>query len=125
MIADIYLDLLKRSLLNTIYGEHEPGYDESARLRGLDLPAWASTMVGRARLDNVERCVREVVQYGVPGDLIEAGAWRGGVAILMRGCLAVDGDESRRVWVADSFRGVPPSCRHPEDLTYREPRLAG
>ncbi|HET7518629.1 MAG TPA: TylF/MycF/NovP-related O-methyltransferase [Actinomycetes bacterium] len=44
---------------------------------------------------------------GVPGDLIEAGAWRGGATIFMRAVLAAYGDTEHRVWVADSFEGLP------------------
>ena len=43
---------------------------------------------------------------GVEGDLIEAGAWRGGAALLMRATLDTLGD-TRTVWVADSFAGFP------------------
>jgi O-methyltransferase len=74
---------------------------------GLDWPADAETMVGRRRLDNVARCVADVLEREVPGDLLEAGVWRGGTTILMRGVLAAYGDTSRQVWVADSFVGLP------------------
>ena len=43
----------------------------------------------------------------MPGDLVEAGAWRGGTTIFMRAVLAAYGDPHRRVWVADSFQGLP------------------
>jgi len=43
----------------------------------------------------------------VPGDLLEAGVWRGGMAIYLRAILAAHGDTARRVWVADSFEGLP------------------
>ena len=43
----------------------------------------------------------------LPGDLIEAGAWRGGATIFMRAVLAAYGDTGRRVWVADSLEGLP------------------
>jgi O-methyltransferase len=64
-------------------------------------------MVGIERMHNVRRCVEVALADDVPGDLIEAGAWRGGVAILMRGVLQAYGVEDRLVWVADSFRGLP------------------
>jgi len=64
-------------------------------------------MVGRRRLAHVERCVLDVLDQGVPGDLIETGVWRGGVTILMRAVLAQSGDHERIVWVADSFEGLP------------------
>jgi O-methyltransferase len=74
---------------------------------GLDWPEHAETMVGLRRLDNVERCIVDVLERAVPGDLVEAGSWRGGTTIFMRATLAAYGDERRRVWVADSFEGLP------------------
>ncbi len=88
-----------------------------AREFGLDWPLEAETMVGLKRLDNLEFCVREVVRNEVPGDLIECGAWRGGCCIYMRAVLKIVGDRSRRVWVADSFEGLPKvdPVMYPED----------
>lgn len=82
-------------------------FDPEARAEGRDRPAAAETMVGLRRLDNVQHCIRDVLSRGVPGDLIECGVWRGGVAIFMRACLLAYGDSTRTVWVADSFRGLP------------------
>jgi O-methyltransferase len=65
-------------------------------------------MVGLKRLDNLETCIRSVLTDQVPGDLIETGVWRGGSAIFMRAALEALGDESRTVWAADSFEGLPP-----------------
>jgi len=48
-----------------------------------------------------------VVEAGVEGDLIEAGAWRGGASILMRATLDSLGADDRTVCVADSFQGFP------------------
>lgn len=71
-------------------------------------PASVETMLGSRRVDNLRACVEEVIDRGVPGDLIEAGVWRGGSTILMRGILKARGVGDRRVVVADSFRGLPP-----------------
>ena len=83
-------------------------FDPAARDEGRDTPYDAETMVGRRRLDNLEHCIRTVVEDGVPGDLLEAGVWRGGSVIFMRALLDVLGDESRMVWAVDSFQGLPP-----------------
>jgi hypothetical protein len=48
-----------------------------------------------------------VVMEGIPGDMLEAGVWRGGACILLRGILAAHGITDRTVWVADSFAGLP------------------
>jgi O-methyltransferase len=91
--------------------------DPAARDEGRDWPPTAETMVGSKRLDCELRCCIDAVLDGVPGDFIETGVWRGGVTILMRGVLAALGDETRNVWVADSFEGlpVPDPERYPAD----------
>jgi len=69
---------------------------------------FSHTMVGMARLDNLEYCARRVFADGVPGDFLEAGVCQGGAAIFMRGLQVALGEEDRRVWLADSFEGLPP-----------------
>jgi Macrocin-O-methyltransferase (TylF) len=88
--------------------EHDADRIRALREEGADWPVRAHTMVGRKRLDHLQRCVETVLREGIPGDLIETGVWRGGCCILMRAVLAAFGDADRRVWVADSFRGLPP-----------------
>ena len=82
---------------------------EGLRLRaaGMDWPQHGLTMVGLNRLDDLQTCVESVVRDEVPGDLIEAGAWRGGASILMRATLNSLGAGGRTVHVADSFQGFP------------------
>ncbi len=83
--------------------------DDQRRLRsvGMDWPLQGLTMTGLRRLDDLQACVESVVRDAVEGDLIEAGAWRGGASILMRATLDALGDKDRTVWVADSFQGFP------------------
>jgi hypothetical protein len=71
-------------------------------------PANGYTMIGIERTENLQACVEEVLSDDVPGDMIEAGVWRGGATILMRALLKVNGVTDRTVVVADSFEGVPP-----------------
>ena len=67
----------------------------------------AETMLGTRQLDNMQACIADVVRRNVPGDLLEAGVWRGGMTVFMRGALKAYGDRRRTVWVADSFAGLP------------------
>lgn len=80
---------------------------ERASMGRDNIPTRAETMVGRARLDNVEELVTTVLADDVPGDLVETGVWRGGTVILMRAVLAVHGITDRVVWACDSFEGLP------------------
>ncbi len=70
-------------------------------------PAQAHTMIGLKRMENISFCAASVLRDGIPGDLIETGVWRGGACIFMKGILAVNGITDRKVYVADSFRGLP------------------
>lgn len=77
------------------------------RAAGMDWPLHGLTMVGLRRLDDLQACVESVVRDGVPGDLLEAGSWRGGASLLMRATLNTLGQDERTVVVADSFQGFP------------------
>lgn len=67
----------------------------------------AHSMIGRARMDNLHACLNAIIADDIPGDLIETGVWRGGATIFMRGFLAAHKIPRRKVWVADSFAGMP------------------
>lgn len=101
-------------------------FDQSARDLGADWPADAETMVGMQRLTSLQQCVETVLAEDIPGDLIECGVWRGGAAILMRAVLAAYGDETRCVWLADSFAGLPPpdAAKYKADKGLRLDRFA-
>jgi O-methyltransferase len=70
------------------------------------------TMIGWQRLTQLEQCVADVLDKKIPGDFIETGVWRGGACIFMCYLLKVRGITNRKVWIADSFKGLPPP--HPE-----------
>jgi O-methyltransferase len=130
----LYLDLLRRNLTRFGMPERMPArwplrrrlflrsinrvqpllmgtspFGKRKRDLGLDWPAEAETMIGMQRLTSLQRCVETVLAEDVPGDLVECGVWRGGACILMRAVLAAHQDETRCVWLADSFQGVPRS----------------
>ena len=132
-VQELYIELLIGALTHTIYrgvdrvetpARVEEGFREAVleseearamifdfergRAEGRDWPLYGQSMVGLKRMGNVRRCVEAVLRDDVPGDLIEAGVWRGGVAILMRGILKAYGVQDRVVWLADSFQGLPP-----------------
>lgn len=70
---------------------------------------YAHTMVGLHGLTHIERLAERLFAEGIAGDFVDAGTCRGGCAILMRALQQAFGEAQRRVWVADSFSGVPPS----------------
>ncbi|GFG73636.1 TylF/MycF/NovP-related O-methyltransferase [Mycobacterium botniense] len=139
-VRSLYLDLLRRNLtrygmpermparwplrrrlllkafntLNSLRVGRSP-FDEHRRELGLDWPAEAETMIGMQRLTSLQHCVETVLADDIPGDLVECGVWRGGACILMRAVLAAYGDQTRCVWLADSFAGLP----RPDPVKYK------
>jgi O-methyltransferase len=143
-LADAYLDLMERVLTGVIFedppiltDEHrsffrfiaksitahsDPDdaemsrYQYSWREKGWDTPSRALTMIGLKRLRNFRALIARSIEDGVQGDILEAGVWRGGASILARAVLRAAGDASRRVFVADSFQGLPPpNPAYPQD----------
>ncbi len=148
----LYIDLLERAVTHTLYfppdvrdlpdnvkesfeqefikaGVSVGGTDMQRRNEGRDWPLYAQTMIGRKRTRNVRELVERVIAERVPGDLIEAGCWRGGTVILMRGILKAHGVDDRTVYAADSFEGLPKPNpeRYPADaadINYTADELA-
>jgi hypothetical protein len=131
-LRERYLELLKLTL--TGMSEAQPTFarfpknggmqvrpqqNVDARIEGRDFPANGLTMVGVKRLDNVQACIETVLTEGVPGDVIEAGVWRGGTSMFMRAVLNAHDASDRTVFVADSFEGLPPpdAERFPADAS--------
>lgn len=97
------------------YATLDAGTKRNLRDRGLGWPSRAHTLISMDRLDNIQYCVETVIRDGVQGDLIETGVWRGGACIFMRAVLKASGD-TRTVWLADSFKGLPrPDAGYPAD----------
>ena len=124
----LYLQLLESALLDEIYGSQvsesqhwnagragNPATDAEVD-DGNYWPERAHTMIGRKRLRNFREAIETTVREEIPGDILEAGVWRGGACIFARGVLKALGDQTRKVFVADSFEGLPkPDDRYPAD----------
>ena len=109
-----YLDLMENCISGSIYQDPplqalgQTNYDDNLREYGWDWPSVAHSMIGRKRLNNVRLLAESVLGNGIEGDFIETGVWRGGACILLRAVLEGYRVRDRRVWVADSFEGLPP-----------------
>ena len=44
-------------------------------------------MIGQLRLRNIRTLLETIIRDGIPGDIIEAGVWRGGACIYTRAIL--------------------------------------
>lgn len=112
-----YLNLIEAALTGTLYDDPSIAsifpwtsgtYNPGVRATGSDWPRTAQTMIGGARMRNLRQLCEAAILDDVPGDFLEAGVWRGGACIFMRAILEAHGDTERRVFAADSFKGLPP-----------------
>lgn len=132
--ADRYLSLLIECLQNKIYRESEEKAQMPASKVGAQLfklqrramtrfglynkwPKYAHTMLPTKKLNTIRHCIEECLRNDIEGDLIETGVWRGGATIFMKAVLEAYGIKDRKVYVADSFTGLPKpdASRYPAD----------
>ena len=67
------------------------------------------TMVKTNNLINLYNLVQKVNSKNVTGDIVECGVWNGGsAAIMASACISNQKVIARRVWLFDSFAGLPP-----------------
>jgi hypothetical protein len=93
-----------------IRGQLEDQYAEIVSLRSdgrRTAAQFSHSMIGWKRLTNIEDCAKQIFADGIAGDFVETGVWRGGATIFMRGLMKAFGQDGRKVWVCDSFRGLP------------------
>lgn len=127
-LISMYIELIKKTLMHSIWHKKENsdskiesylksfapsifGYSKGSiedKIQGKIWPEFAHTMIGQARLENIQFCIETVIKEKIEGDLIETGVWRGGACIFMRAMLKAYDIQNKSVWVADSFEGLPP-----------------
>ncbi len=106
-VRERYIQLLKHCVS---YWHWLTAEEKIKRIDGRDWPKdlQGETMIGIKRLDNIYACLKTIIDDDIEGDLIETGVWRGGAVIFMKGILEAYNITDKKVWLADSFEGVPP-----------------
>lgn len=110
-----------------IFAEYKRSRAEgSLPFRNIHHAGFQHSMIGRARMNNLHHCLDLIRNDGIPGDVIECGVWRGGAVIFITAYMKTHGLKDRRVFMADSFEGLPPPRRTDEpDLSAdKYPQLA-
>lgn len=118
-----HLDFVEKALVGLLYCD-EPmestghkSFKPELREVGWDWPKQALTMIGTARMRNLRMLCESVIKRKIPGDFIETGVWRGGACIYMKAIARAYNQTRRKIWVADSFEGlpVPDAEKYPAD----------
>jgi O-methyltransferase len=115
-IRHMYLDCLAKSIINYYYvptGVY-PGPTYGQKLTEYDLqhgnqwPDQGVSMIGLRALKTLGTLLDIVEKDDIEGDIVEAGVWKGGASMFMRGVLNSYDDQTRKIYVCDSFEGLPP-----------------
>jgi len=65
-----------------------------------------NTMVPKGRIDSLEKSLKSVISNNIPGDIVECGTWRGGLAALMLHYI-IKNNLSKKLYIYDTFKGMP------------------
>lgn len=117
-----YLDLLKRAVSNYLYFGGDTPFDHfeiaDFYVRGEEMKAVVPetflphSLLAAPKLNALQSILFDIAANDVPGDFVEAGIYKGGTVIFMRGFLKAHGITDRVVWGADSFEGIPISTKY-------------
>ena len=77
----------------------------------------ALTLIGDRLLDELKDLIEKSVD--IPGDFVETGVWRGGACIWAAAVLESLGSD-KRVYVCDSFQGLPPVSSEKETIDFED-----
>ena len=105
-LARLYINTIKLSITNAIYIYFDGLID------GSQWPpagtGQAITMTGIRRIDNLQFILEDIIERELDGDFIELGVWKGGLCILATSIFHAYKQYNRKVFLADSFDGIPP-----------------
>jgi len=101
-----YRSLLRGLYLRNVVGSELNRSDASLTSRRV-FRAMRYSLVGASGLEISHDLVRSAISTGVPGDIVECGVARGGCSGLMGLAMLDDSSSNRRLWLFDSFEGLP------------------
>eukprot|EP00928_Gymnodinium_smaydae_P082211 TRINITY_DN65600_c0_g1_i1.p1 TRINITY_DN65600_c0_g1~~TRINITY_DN65600_c0_g1_i1.p1 ORF type:complete len:547 (+),score=56.09 TRINITY_DN65600_c0_g1_i1:31-1641(+) len=111
---ELYLQTVRYALVgelgHTPAAEGQP-YDATERSSGRNGCRHCLTLVGMAALHHHGMMALDLWQRGIPGDMMEAGTWHGGVSIYTAALALVYPHlaSGRKIFLADTFYGIPTS----------------
>jgi O-methyltransferase len=77
------------------------------------------TMTSPERVYMCARATEHIIRHGIPGDIVECGVWRGGSMMAIALTLIRLGDQTRDLYLFDTFEGMPSPTAHDRDFTGR------
>jgi len=95
--------------------------DATEQDREITSAARPFTMTSDERIWSLLESVRYLTRNGIQGDFVECGVWRGGSVMAMMLMLAQLNDDSRVVWLYDTFEGMTPPSDADVEISSGQP----
>jgi len=122
---EAYFEVIKNYVTGGIFGKAEKSvipalgnstlvtsrFEAEKRQWGEDWTYLGLTMTGCDRVQNVQDLISDIIKKNVSGGYMETGVWRGGSSIFARAVMRAYGEGNRKLFVCDSFAGLPPGER--------------
>jgi O-methyltransferase len=106
------LDLLRRTARAVLSERARQRLRHAARPPAPDLMAisGAHSLVTPLNLHLIAELVQRLGRLGIEGDIVECGVYKGGsAAVLGSAMVRLDDERPRKLWLFDSFAGMPPA----------------
>jgi O-methyltransferase len=100
-----YASPLSETELIDIKSKH-PEIDDTDFFRIVTM-AHGHTITGIPAQWALYKAIEYIVRNEIPGDIVECGVWNGGSVLIAACALRHFGDTSRRIYLYDTFEGVP------------------
>jgi O-methyltransferase len=99
----------------------EPAFDAaipdfSNEEKAIIAKARSYTMTSVERLATLLNAVTYVAKNNIPGDIVECGVWRGGSMMVTALTLLAHGDQSRSLYLYDTFEGMSSPTKRDKSL---------
>jgi hypothetical protein len=72
------------------------------------------SLANEPEIDFIHSAIKDIYESNIPGDIVEAGVWRGGMGIWMNYLVHEYSPYPRKIWLFDSYDGFP-EPKHPKD----------
>jgi hypothetical protein len=66
------------------------------------------TMTSPERIFGLVEAVKYIEKHNIPGDVVECGVWKGGSMLAIADTLKEYNNQSRKLFLYDTFEGMPP-----------------
>jgi O-methyltransferase len=100
-----YMSPLSETELIDIKSKH-PEIDDADFFKIVTM-AHGHTLTGIPAQWALYKAIEYIVRNEIPGDIVECGVWNGGSVLIAACALLHFGDTSRRIYLYDTFEGVP------------------